>query len=84
MSKKIYLPCPTGNGTEAVKISRQWWTLSEWNGEEWGNCWKTEKNGKPKDNDTFTIRPIQEGVGTPDEDGYFEDYAIVNFEIWKN
>lgn len=67
---------------EVVEIKGEWFALSGWNGEVFTDCWQTDENTFYTGiQEVFTIRPVYQGVGEPDEDGDFKQYDIVNYEF---
>ena len=70
------------NDIDVVKINGRWFALSGWNGEIYVNCWETDENTfYLEDGKRYDIKPIFKGVGEPDEDGNFEEYEIVSYEL---
>lgn len=59
-------------------------TNGDWNGEEWTG-WHCDELGILLDNDkaNYSIKPIYKGVGEPDEDGDYEEFEIVDYEVRK-
>ena len=67
---------------EVVEIDGRWFALYGWNGEAYYNCWETDENTIAIDSDNkYEIKPIYQGIGEPDEDGDYDQYDIVGYEI---
>ena len=67
---------------EVVEINGRWFALSGWNGEVYLHCWETdEQTFDIEDDQEYKIKPIYQGIGEPDEDGDFEQYDVVDYEI---
>lgn len=52
-----------------------------WNGEYYKG-WKSSKLGCEIEKGTWNIKPVYKGVGEPDEEGDYESYEEVGYEIW--
>lgn len=55
-------------------------TAERWNGEYWKG-WLSDEYGYSIENWEYHIRPIYKGIGEQNEDGNFEAYEIVDYEI---
>lgn len=66
---------------EIVKIDRKLYGLAGWNGEKWCDCWHCNKFGEPLDDKKYEIAEIVKGVGEADNDGLFDEYETVGYEI---
>ena len=66
---------------EIIKINGKYYFLSGWNGEKWCDCWHCNKWGIALDDKKYEIAEIVKGVGEADEDGLFDEYETVGYEI---
>lgn len=68
---------------EIVEINGEMYTLHGWNGEAYYHCWKVadEKGFDRVDEDEYILTPISQGVGDVDEDGNYDSYETINYEI---
>lgn len=67
---------------EVVEIDGRWFALDGWNGECYLNCWETDENTfNIEDGKHYQLMPVYDGIGEPDEDGNYDQYEIVNYEI---
>lgn len=57
--------------------------LNQYNGETYVDCWKCDEYGNQdeEDKNKYAITPIFNGVGEPDECGYYEEYEIIGYEV---
>ena len=67
---------------DVVKSDGRWFALYGWNGEEYNDCWEVDEDKNPIDDEVYSVQPIYEGVGEPDEDGYYGDYEIVDYKVY--
>ncbi|MBQ4542320.1 MAG: hypothetical protein IJA23_05685 [Clostridia bacterium] len=69
------------NGEEFYVVNEK-----EWNGEFYFNCWKCENEigefNPEFDNNKYHIKEVCQGVGEPDEDGDYDSYEVVDYEIY--
>lgn len=73
------------NNLDIIEQDGEMYVLYGWNGEVYLNCWKVLDNqGLDRvDEDTeYTLKPILQGVGTPDLDGNYDEYETISYEIY--
>ena len=58
-------------------------TDERWNGEYYKG-WKSSKNGYEIEEGVWNIKPVYQGSGEQDEEGNFETYEVVSYEIWQD
>lgn len=79
MNKKQLWNNPNIN---VIEINGRWFALSGWNGEKYCDCWVTDENTfSLEDGKIYEITPIYQGIGEPNQDGDFEQYEIIAYEI---
>ncbi len=71
---------------EIVEVDGEMYALYGWNGEAYYHCWKVldEEGINRADDDTeYILRPISKGIGEPDEDGNYDEYEYVDYEVYS-
>lgn len=58
-------------------------TDERWNGEYYRG-WKCDEHGNEIAEETWNIKPIYQGVGEQDQDGDYENYTMVGYDVWQS
>lgn len=80
-----YVGCLWNNkNIEIVEVDGEMYALYGWNGEAYYHCWKVlDSKGLDRvDEDTeYILTPVVQGVGEVDEDGNYDNYETINYNI---
>ncbi len=67
---------------ELVEVDDHIYALNGWNGEEYTRCWEClGAHHMDSSAEHYTLRPVFDGVGEPDEDGSYDQYDVVDYEL---
>lgn len=69
---------------EIVEIDGEMYALYGWNGEAYNHCWKVldiKGLDKADEDIEYILTPVVQGVGDVDEDGNYDSYETINYDI---
>lgn len=69
---------------EIVEVDGEMYALYGWNGEAYYNCWKVlDAQGldRVEEDTEYILKPVIQGVGTPDEEGNYDSYETINYIV---
>lgn len=69
---------------EIVEVGGEMYALNGWNGEKYFNCWKVlDSKGLEiaEEGKEYILKPVVQGVGEPDEEGYFDEYETIDYVV---
>lgn len=69
---------------EIVEVDGEMYALYGWNGEAYYHCWKVldaEGLDRVDEDKEYILRPVSRGIGEPDEDGNYDEYEYVDYEV---
>lgn len=55
-------------------------TAERWNGEYYKG-WKCDEQGYETEQGIWNIKPVYQGVGEQDQDGVYEEYELIGYEV---
>ena len=67
-----------------VEVDGEMYALYGWNGEAYCHCWKVlDSDGlnRVEEEREYILEPVVKGVGTPNEDGEYDEYENVDYKV---
>lgn len=72
---------------EIIEQDGEMYVLYGWNGDSYCECWKVldiQGLDRVEEDTEYTLKPVIQGIGEPDEDGCYEEYKTISYEISIN